>query len=107
MIGRYDSPDVLMYLDPPYLRSTRRSGRLYSKEMDEADHRRLLDLIVNTRAKVALSGYDSPLYAEALSGWWTARAAMRTTSAEMREEVLWMNYEPPGQIELEEVVSWL
>lgn len=107
LIGRYDSPDVLMYLDPPYLRSTRRSGRLYSKEMDEADHRRLLDLIVHTRAKVVLSGYHSPLYTEVLSGWWTARAAMRTTSAEMREEVLWMNYEPPGQIELEEVISWL
>ena len=89
------------------MRSTRRSGRLYSKEMDEADHRRLLDLIVHTRAKVVLSGYHSPLYTEVLSGWWTARAAMRTTSAEMREEVLWMNYEPPGQIELEEVISWL
>ena len=42
MIERYDNPDVLMYLDPPYVRSTRRSGRLYNHEMTDDDHMRML-----------------------------------------------------------------
>ena len=62
LIERYDNPDVLMYLDPPYVRASRKSGRLYRHEMDDEQQRQLLELIVTSRAKIVLSGYRSELY---------------------------------------------
>ncbi len=97
LIERYNSPDVLMYLDPPYVRSTRRSGKLYRHEMDDDEQRRLLDLIVSSKAKIVLSGYASPLYDEALQGWNKDTTMSQTTSTKMAQEIIWMNYEPPAR----------
>lgn len=36
LIERYDNPDVLMYLDPPYVLCSRRGGRLYRHEIQFA-----------------------------------------------------------------------
>lgn len=95
LIERYNNRDVLMYLDPPYMRSTRRSGKLYRHEMDDGDHARLLGLITQSKAQIVLSGYSSPQYDEALKGWNKFTALSQTTSAEMAEECIWINYEPP------------
>ena len=95
LIGRFNSPDVFMYLDPPYLRSTRRSGALYTHEMTEADQRRLLEAITRSKAYIMLSGYDSSLYNEALAGWHKDSIMATTTSTAAAMEVIWMNYEPP------------
>ena len=95
LIGRFNSPDVFMYLDPPYLRSTRRSGTLYTHEMTEADQRRLLEAITRSKAYIMLSGYDSSLYNEALAGWHKDSIMVTTTSTAAAMEVIWMNYAPP------------
>lgn len=94
LIERYDSPEVLMYLDPPYVRSTRKSGKLYQHEMNNAQQADLLALISKSRAKVIISGYKSSLYDEFLSGWYCDSIMARTTSAALAEEKIWMNYEP-------------
>ena len=95
LIQRFDTPDCLMYLDPPYLRSTRKSGALYRHEMSLDDQNRLLSLITQSRAKIIISGYDSELYNTALQGWHKDSTMSRTTSTEMATETIWMNYEPP------------
>lgn len=95
LIDRFNSPDVFMYLDPPYLRSTRRSGALYTHEMTEADQRRLLEAITRSKAYIMLSGYDSSLYNEALAGWHKDSIMVTTTSTAAAMEVIWMNYAPP------------
>lgn len=95
LIARYDNPDVLMYLDPPYVKGARKSGKLYRHEMDDDDHRKLLDLVCRSRAKILLSGYQSDIYDDALCGWHKDTIRSQTTSAEMAEEVLWQNFEPP------------
>ena len=97
LIRRYDFPEVLMYLDPPYVRSTRKSGRLYRYEMDDAGHAELLELITASCAKIILSGYDCELYNHALAGWHKDSTLSQTTSAEMAQETIWMNYEPPAR----------
>lgn len=97
LIERYNSPDVLMYLDPPYVRSSRKSGRLYRHEMDDGEQRQLLDLITHSKAKVVLSGYPSDLYDQALQGWYKDTALSQTTSTKLVEEVLWQNFEPPQE----------
>ncbi len=97
LIERYNNRDVLMYVDPPYVRSTRKSGRLYRHEMDEAQQEELLRILSETKAKVVLSGYDNALYNDALSGWRKDQTMTQTTSAEMAVETIWMNYEPPAE----------
>jgi DNA adenine methylase len=69
LMRRDDGPGTLYYLDPPYLHETRQTTDAYAFEMTEADHRDLLDLVKQFRGQVMLSGYPSPLYDEALTGW--------------------------------------
>lgn len=95
LIRRYNFPEVLMYLDPPYVRSTRKSGKLYRYEMDDDGQAELLELIKASRAKIIISGYDCDLYNTALAGWEKDSTMTHTTSAEMAQETIWMNYEPP------------
>lgn len=89
------SPDVLLYVDPPYLRSTRNSGA-YRHEMAEADHRDLAAALAAVKASVVLSGYASELYdAELYPGW--HRTDFRSGTGQNAEtwgnrtEVLWSN----------------
>jgi len=95
LIERYNNPDVLMYLDPPYVRSTRRSGALYNHEMDDVTQRELLNLITRSRARIIISGYESELYNTALAGWRKDFTLSQTTSSIMATETVWMNYAPP------------
>mgnify|MGYP002625444030 FL=1 len=95
LIERYDNPDVLMYLDPPYVRSVRKSGALYAHEMDLAGQKQLLSLITQSHVKIIISGYESELYNTALSGWRKDSVMSQTTSTQMATETIWMNYEPP------------
>lgn len=87
-------PDTLLYVDPPYLGSTR-SGTNYRRDMPAADdHVALAEALLECRAAVVLSGYDSPLYRELYAGWRTVR--IDTTSGQggtrgERTEVLWIN----------------
>lgn len=90
-------PDgVVVYVDPPYLGTTR-SGRNYLVEMSsEAEHLELLAALNAARAHVLLSGYDSPLYAEHLEAWhrrtWHAMTNGDATGNRAdRTEVLWSN----------------
>lgn len=97
LIEKYNFPDVLMYLDPPYVKSTRRTNKLYKVEMDEEGQNKLLDLIVESKAKIVLSGYQSDLYDERLKGWKKDTIQTRTTATDIATETIWMNYEPPLQ----------
>lgn len=89
--GRH--PSVLLYVDPPYLGSTR--FRNYRHEMSaEADHRELAKHLEECRAAVVLSGYHSELYDELYAGWHRVEIDAHTgqaTERQRRTEVLWSN----------------
>ena len=90
------SSDALVYLDPPYLMSTRRQHRpIYRCELSDDDHRRLLKIIAALPCMVMISGYYSDLYAEALAGWRSISFQSRTRGGSMATEWLWMNYPQP------------
>ena len=95
LIERYNTPDALIYIDPPYVRSSRKSGALYRFEMDDRQHVQLLEIITKSRAKIILSGYQNELYDRYLKGWKTDSTMSQTTSTEMALETIWMNYTPP------------
>ena len=95
LIERYNTPDALIYIDPPYVRSSRKSGALYRFEMDDRQHVQLLEIITKSRAKIILSGYQNELYDRYLKDWKTDSTMSQTTSTEMALETIWMNYTPP------------
>lgn len=94
-IQRHKYKNVLIYADPPYLLSTR-SAKQYKHEMSEQDHVELIEVLLEHPGPVVLSGYHSDLYEQLLRGW---HKETINGSAEYygksREEILWMNYEPP------------
>lgn len=92
IIHRYDTEDVFLYIDPPYLHGTRKNY-LYRYEMEDGEHVELLEVLAKHPGKVLLSGYDNDLYNDMLHGW---RKVQKKTQAEAgipRVETLWMNYE--------------
>lgn len=91
LINRYDTEDVLIYADPPYLHSTRKNY-LYRHEMTDKQHIELLDRLVHHPGKVLLSGYDNDLYNLTLKGWNKAQKHTQADGGLKRIETLWMNY---------------
>lgn len=99
LVERHDQPDVLFYLDPPYVHSTRGAVRGdghngYRHEMSNGDHRALADRLHRCEAMIVLSGYHSPLYDELFGDWKTVEKPARIQAqkgAESRLEVLWLN----------------
>lgn len=106
LVDRLATPDTAIYADPPYLASTRRSRDRqrpadYAHDMgEEAEHRRLAEVLTSTPAAVILSGYPSPLYDQLYAGWHrlevpvTVRSSNRACGSGTRgarTEVLWSN----------------
>ncbi len=98
IIGKYDSPDTLFYVDPPYVHGSRDisgNGKLprhtYEFEMTDRDHIQLLDQLRTIDGMVVLSGYPSALYDEVLSDWQRVERVALADGARERTEVLWIN----------------
>lgn len=91
LIKRYNTKDVFVYLDPPYLPGTRKP-HLYKHEMSIEDHIELLEVVLSHPGKVLISGYNNDLYNQYLKGWY--KASKRTTAENglYRVETIWMNY---------------
>ena len=96
LVDRYGCHDrVLLYVDPPYMAGSRVGIQRYRHEMlDKEAHVELAAALNRCTAAVVLSGYDSPLYAEAYAGWHSTRLHTFTTQGGVharRSEVLWSN----------------
>lgn len=91
LIKRYDTPDVFIYADPPYLHGTRKNY-LYKHEMKDSEHVELLEILLNHPGKVILSGYDNKLYNDMLAGWRKESIKTQAENGLKRVETIWMNY---------------
>jgi DNA adenine methylase len=104
LIAKYGKqPRVLLYVDPPYLGSTRAFMNYRHEMAGETEHRALAAALAGCRAAVVLSGYDSPLYAELYDGWHryeTAATADNAKCDRSRTEVLWSNVRLGDQLDL-------
>jgi DNA adenine methylase len=103
LIEQYDHPEVLMYLDPPYVQSARKSGKLYHHEMDDSQQMELLRIISQSKAKIIISGYQSKLYNEALQGWRQDVTQSQTTSTDKADEIIWQNFAPIAQLTFDDL----
>lgn len=69
LIRRFNSKNVLIYCDSPYVLSVRH-GKQYREEMTDNDHMELLEALRQHRGPAIISGYDSPMYDSILSDWY-------------------------------------
>ena len=97
LIERYDREDVIMYLDPPYVISTR-SKRIYKHEFTNEDHEKLLKFCIKTKAKILISGYESELYNEYLKNWEKEEVMAVCETGIKKKEVLWKNYKNKNRL---------
>lgn len=99
LIKKYNHPDCLIYIDPPYLLSTRRQ-RYYNEEMtDEKEHVVLLEVLKEHKGSVIISGYSSKLYEDMLSDWDSVEIVSQAEQGKRRLEKIWCNYQINQQIE--------
>lgn len=97
LIARYgQDPRVLLYVDPPYLGSTRSDGAYLHDMPTPEQHEELAAALHQVRAATVLSGYPSPLYDELYADWHRLDFAASTGQGGTwanRTEVLWSNRE--------------
>lgn len=104
VIDRFDYENAFLYLDPPYLLKTR-AAKQYKYEMDDSTHEVLLQRILQCKSKIMISGYDSDLYNKYLQDWHKAQFQSSAEHHGKRIETIWMNYEPDGQISIEDILE--
>lgn len=96
-------PSTLLYIDPPYLSSTRRSLQYLHEMHTEDEHADLAEALSTVKASVVLSGYHSPLYDRLYAGWERVEIPASTQqggASAARTEVLWLNREIPNTLPL-------
>lgn len=99
VIQAHDTPDTLLYLDPPYVHETRcrvssGSDRGYRHEMTDDEHLALIDVLQSVSGMVILSGYPHPMYDEELEGWIRYDKKARISGGRgtsIRTECIWIN----------------
>ena len=102
MIAYYNSPDTLIYADPPYMLSTR-ARKYYRYEMSDDEHVALLNALDVHRGPVVLSGYATSLYDQRLKHWHRICTPAATEHGNTRIEVLWLNQKAARSQQL----SWI
>ena len=94
VIARYDTPDTLFYLDPPYpfdTRNGRWAGNCYHHEMTDEQHRELAGVALGVQGMVIMSGYSCDLYDALYSGWKRLDRDTYADHALDRIESLWLS----------------
>lgn len=101
VIKRFNYENVFMYIDPPYLLGTR-SGKQYKHEMTDTDHEELLKELLQNKAKIMISGYESDMYNEYLKDWTKMYFNSCAEHGKPRREVVWMNYKQNLQMSIKD-----
>lgn len=119
VVERYAVEGAFCYCDPPYVASTRDSGK-YASEMTDEQHEALIEAMLASPAKFMVSGYDHPVYHRLDEEGWQREefetacyVSARTkssgiqgegaaTKSSPRTEVVWRNYEGVDAEEAEE-----
>lgn len=93
VIERYDKPDTLFYLDPPYSTELRSKKHAYRFDFKFDDHERLFRVLDKIKGRWFLSGYLSGPY-ESLP--WPKESFVARTNSNSKDavEYIWFN-EPP------------
>ena len=90
---RHDALRHFVFVDPPYPEETLASGCRYAHDLSPEQHARLLDVLDDLPAAVALTTYDTPQYSDRLKHW-NKVTYQTSTRGGLRAETLYTNYRP-------------
>ena len=86
------NPELLWYIDPPYLAETRTDNKVYRHEFSNDDHARLIDTLMDINGMIVLNGYESKLYEELENhGWQKQTLKTRNFTKQICNEAVWLN----------------
>lgn len=94
VIKRFDHPDTLFYIDPPYqaeTRSQRWSKKAYTCEVDEAYHSMLGELLNSIEGMAIISGKPSEFYRDLYAKWKVLQRTCPTDFQSTTVECLWIS----------------
>lgn len=92
LLAKYDHPQALHYVDPPYPHATRGDDNSYRYEMNDDDHRLLARCLRELKGTVIVSGYPCTLYDDELFfDWRRVERSTHADGARDRIEVLWLS----------------
>ncbi len=97
LIPKWDNDRVFIYIDVPYVLSTR-NGKAYIIEWSDEDHKKLINMLLEIKnAKILLSGYDNQIYKELENNKWRKESFQANSSSaagisQSKTECVWMNY---------------
>lgn len=92
IIRKFDSPNVFLFCDPPFLLETKNKKKMYESEMTTDDHIELSIALNNFSGKVLLYGYSNPLYKRLYANWNLCKKK-QSSKSKKTNEVLWKNYD--------------
>jgi len=95
LIPKYDTPETLFYLDPPYVHDSRVGDSLYRYELSDNMHNQLVEIMLGSDAMFILSGYENDIYKRLEENGYQktikqVKAAINSVRNE-RTEVLWIS----------------
>lgn len=88
LLKKYDSPDTLFYLDPPYVKSTRNKKHSYRHDFHDLDHFAMIDAVKEISGFSVISGYKHPIYDRL--GWKEISKEFKTQKHSFGVETLWL-----------------
>lgn len=95
IMAKYEAaaPHALFYLDPPYVKSTRVSTKVYAYEWTNEQHIQASEVVKASEAYIVISGYDSELYKELYEqhGWRKFTKQAKIMSGKDATECVWIN----------------
>ncbi|QSO50161.1 DNA adenine methylase [Alicyclobacillus curvatus] len=98
--------DAFVYIDPPYVPEEMILSNHYGeRSWTHRDHERLVNVLLGTHVKVALSGYDNRYYTNLEEAGWNKLflkdVCVSSSGASKRKnsEYLWINFEIPASLE--------
>ena len=91
IIKAFDSPDTLLYIDPPYLHENKVSKLVYLSAMNPENHLELYRAINEFNGKVVLSGCMSPLYKRLYKNWNMSKKRIDEGKTK-KTEIIWKNF---------------
>lgn len=96
LVKKYNNPRNMIYCDPPYEQSTR-SGARYKVDMDRNTHEEFIEIVIESKSKILISGYECELYEKLTqNGFQKINFEVNTIDSNFvpktKTETLWKNY---------------
>lgn len=83
---------TFIYIDPPYMKETRKKKNQYNHEMTDEQHAELLQIVKESDCKIMISAYENELYDNILADWKKEHKSTTAECSRKRTETLYMNY---------------